>query len=255
MDLTQLFDRYQLFARVYPMLLLLLPSVFTVLAFRPELLGSGPVGVLLSIAIFSGMLYLLSSAARSAGKRLEDRLTKTWGGYPTTLMLRHRDSSFHEITKQRYHRYLGTHIPGMARFPSALQEHQDPDGADRIYSSAVLWLKEQRRDEKTYPIIIKELTEYGFRRNLAGLKAVGIILYLVQAVFGIWAIALLHGHLFCRHGFWLGLGQALNAEPLIAGAVFLNLLALTCCLWILSDAWVGEAARTYARALLASCDA
>lgn len=237
MDLTKFFDRYNLFARVYPVLLLILPAVITVIAFQPEWLTSNPVGILISITVLSGLLYLLASVARSTGKRLEKSLVASWGGFPTTILLRHSNDEIPNTTKARYHAYLKVNVPNLLQIPSLADEQKDLAAADEIYSSAVQWLKEQRRDEKLYPVVITELIEYGFRRNLAGLRWVGRIVYCLSCVL-------------------IGYALHFGVEPKInlIGAGLLNFMALICTL-LLTNTWVKESGKNYAIALLATCDA
>lgn len=253
MELTKFFDKYNLSARVYPVLLLLLPSVITILAFCPEYLNSNPVGIVISIAIFSGFLYLLANVSRSTGKNLEKKLLKSWGGWPTTVLLRHRDLGLSSITKLRYHYYLSTQVPNLGGLPTELEEQQDSDTSDKVYDSAIQWLKEKRRDEKLYPILINEVTEYGFRRNLASLRTVGIIIYLGGLILCVIAIKVKYPELFDKQPFSFTAWLAVVSSPNLMGAALLNLLAL-CCTLLLTDDWVKEAAKNYAYSLLSTCD-
>ena len=254
MELTKLFDRYNLFVRVYPVLLLLLPTIITVLAFYPKFLNSGPVNLVISLALFSGFLYFLASLSRSLGNRLEKRLYKEWGGLPTTITLRHRDTKIPAITKQRYHQYFASQVPGLPAMPTEAQEQQDPAAADEVYSSAVSWLKEQRRDEKCFPTVISELIEYGFRRNLASLRWIGFVIYLISLFITWSALNIQHAGICQDTCIFKAVGHSFSASPYISGTVLLNLLAL-CGTFLLSDNWVREAGDNYARVLLQTCDA
>jgi hypothetical protein len=254
MELSKLFDKYNLFARIYPVFLLLLPPLITVLAFHPEFLSSNPISVLISIVVFSGLLYLLACFSRSLGKRLESRLSIIWGGIPTTILLRHQDNKISSLTKQRYHQYLASNVPGLPPMPTEAEERQDTPIADAIYSSAVSWLKEQRRDEKKFPVVIADLTEYGFRRNLASLRWVGFIVYLGSLYIICYMITVQDINIFQKTGFLNSVAQAVVLSPNLIGVALLNLLAISCSL-SLNDIWVKEAGDNYARALLQTCDA
>ena len=57
-----------------------------------------------------------------------------------------------------------------------------------MYASAVKWLQERCRG-KAFPLVEKENAEYGFRRNLRGLKPIGITACLVALLISALAIA------------------------------------------------------------------
>src|SRR5882724_11130102 len=92
-DLMRLFDSYSRQARLYPSLIFLLPPLFTTIAWYPDLLTSSAAATALTLATSCGLLYALASFARSRGKSIEQRLLAQWGGWPTTLWLRHRDTN------------------------------------------------------------------------------------------------------------------------------------------------------------------
>ena len=79
--------------------------------------------------------------------------------------------------------------------PTADDEVNDPDAADRIYASAVSLLLEKTRDKKAFPLVYKELVSYGFRRNLWGLKAGGILFAIIGLVASAFALRLNLNHL------------------------------------------------------------
>lgn len=240
------FDFYTLRARVYPALISLVPLLAQLVAYFPELPTNAIGKALFTIAGSTGLLYLLAIISRSAGKKTEKRLLRKWGGWPTTIWLRHRDANVLPGTKQRYHEYLQAHIHN-ASIPTEEQERRDPDAADQEYASAVQWLKEQRRGEE-YSLINKENTEYGFRRNMRGLKGIAIAISLL----GVLASAVTVGIEVANRtvevtemlsGLWLPLGAGLvGVVAFLVWAIGVN------------DAWVREAGDQYARALLASCD-
>src|SRR4051812_45706838 len=90
------FDRYDFRTRVRPGLL----AVFPVAVCAGSLIaaaGGWGWGAGAAIAFGVAILAAVAYAARAAGKRLEERLLKEWGGYPTTRWLRRADTT---LTKQ-----------------------------------------------------------------------------------------------------------------------------------------------------------
>jgi hypothetical protein len=174
----RLFNRYSLVARVYPSLLALAPILWSALVLFPRLVANYRDGFASTFAIGCS-LYLLASLARARGKSAEIALLESWGGWPTTLLLRHRDASIDPITKARYHLALAAML-GRA-LPTVNEEAANATGADDVYRSATKRLIEARR-AKTYQLLQDENASYGFRRNLFGLRWVAVYATILAAV-------------------------------------------------------------------------
>jgi hypothetical protein len=176
------------------------------------------------------------------------------GGWPTTLWLRHACDFLQPQTLTRYHAYLTASVPGL-QLPSAEDEARDNDSADLAYSSAVKWLQERCRG-KDFPLVEKENAEYGFRRNLRGMRSIGLTACVLAAMLS--GVALLDMHrdlavaladLSARS--W---DVLTGISPPIVAATIVDLVAIVGWLVIVRDQWVRDAGDQYARALLACCD-
>ncbi len=75
--------------------------------------------------------------------------------------------------------------------PTADQEKADRARALELYASAVDELRHLTRDTERFPLVYKGNTEYGFRRNLLGLKKIGLSVAVVALGASGWA--LVHG--------------------------------------------------------------
>lgn len=204
------------------------------------------------LATSFGVLYVISSLVRSRGQIAEKRLLKEWGAWPTTIWLRHRSSYIKKPTLIRYHKYFAHHVPDWKQ-PSEEDEKANFENADLLYSTAVDWLKEQCRDEK-FQIIKTENAEYGFRRNLLGMKTIGIGLCICSILLMLFIIEYRNGNL---QTLLTPKTQSALFEIFsqIQGlAMLLNSIAILVWLKIVNADWVRQAADQYARALLASCD-
>jgi len=248
-DLKGLFDPYSRQARLYPALLTLLPLLLTLLAWVPALVTIGQ--LIVGIAVACGALFFLSDLARTAGKRLEPSLLLEWGGWPTTVWLRHSDKHLPAEVKRRYHVFL-SRCPGAASMPTEDEEQRDPASSDEHYAASVMWLKEQCRGAD-FALVQKENATYGFRRNLLGLKPVGVaICSIVLAVPLLTALA--RPGASVAHLFQI-LPEAYVTLPLpVLGALAVSAIGLAAWLLTVRRSWVREAGDLYARALLASCD-
>jgi hypothetical protein len=174
-----LVNRYWLVARVYPALLAFAPVLWSALILFPKLVSDVRKGAASAVAV-GCILYLLSSLARFRGKIAERKLLKVWGGWPTTLFLRHRDNTIDPRTKARYHAALAA-LASDVCLPTADQETADPTEADYAYHSATKRLIELRRG-KTYQMVEDENASYGFRRNLFGLKTLVLCVAFVSLI-------------------------------------------------------------------------
>jgi hypothetical protein len=253
-DIGSLFDHYGRQARLFPALLTVFPPLLAVLAWFPWLLVSSLGATLLTLATSCGLLYALSSWARTKGKRVETRLLKKWGGWPTTILLRH-SSSLDALTRSRYHGFLAAHVPGMV-MPTAADQQNAPAAADAAYASSVMWLKERVRG-KDFPMVDRENAQYGFRRNLRGLKWIGIFGCLLTAVVSLAAIAYqtpeLENLVASRR--WGELANQLGTfGPSVWLATAVNVIGIVAWLLIVTYRWVWEGGLQYATALLATCD-
>lgn len=250
MEFLKNFDSYDLKARVYPALLAVLPALATVLAWYPDLLTSNVGAAVLTIINTCGLLFLFAELSRSQGQRAQRELLKTWKVLPTTRLLRHSDTTLPKDLKVRYHRHLSTKLG--APLPTAAEEASDPDAADARYRSAILWLIEQCRSPSHF-LILNENTSYGFRRNLLGLKPVGVALCMATIAVPLLVASSRYPHEAALVGRWLT-DTAHVLQPVQVGACALGLIALSSWLFVVRPSWVKEAAELYALRLLAACD-
>lgn len=241
---SKLLDPYERQARLYPGLLVVAPGsvVYVCLVGTGNLLGS----TLLSVLASCGVAYALGRIARDAGRRLQDGLFDKWGGAPTTIVLRHSDTTIDAHTKARYHRVLAAAIGNL---PTPAIEAADPKKADEYYRGATIWLLGQTRDTNKFPLVFKENIAFGFQRNALGLRRGGIVVS-VLCILVVLTRMVLTTHFFASPSLE-ALGQ-IKPSYLVAFVVSLAFLALWI-FWISEDA-MKRTAFAYAVRLLESCD-
>jgi hypothetical protein len=250
--LKSLFSDYSLQARLYPALLVLLPPLLMLIAWFPKLVTSTIIRTLVTFVVSCGLLFFLADFSRSVGAQAQERLLADWGGWPTTLWLRHSDTHLNETTKARYHAFLARHLPDVI-LPTADQERQNPKGADKAYSSAVDWLREQCRGTgiPQAVLVLNENIDYGFRRNMLGLRP--FALWAIAATFIASVAAIIYRT--AQAGHWSATALFKQTPVAVYGAMTGLLIALVCWVSLVRDEWVLAAGNSYARALLACCDA
>lgn len=169
---------YTLKARAAPALLVVMPLLLVLLAWYPGLRSLQGAAWLLPVSI--GFMLIVVTDTRRAGQRVQEKLFRSWGGPPTTILLRYRENSIPMVDKARYRELLQANVPGID-MPTAADEIADPAAADRIYGQVVAWLREQTRNNT---VVHDENTSYGFYRNMFALRRQGIAAAAVGVVGG-----------------------------------------------------------------------
>ncbi|RMC93018.1 hypothetical protein D9O40_18230 [Clostridium autoethanogenum] len=241
MGKKKLLDEYELKARQLPAFILIAPIIITLYLWFPSLSTIGKVlGGLVSTL---GITYLASKLIRDKGKRLQSSLIKEWGGaLPSTLILRHRDSTLDSVTKKRYHKYLEHNVPGL-KMPTKEEEENDPKSADDKYNSAIKWLLSNTRDTKKYNLIFKDNITFGFSRNLLSVKILGVIISL---------FSLLKDFILFLYKYNVHALKEVNINVYIAFTISIIFLYIWICL--VNKRWVKSNGYAFARSLLETCD-
>ena len=227
-------DRYTVRARLRPTLLVALPTALAVAAIHPS--GAPGWGLLWGLITYCGGTFLLAQFGRDMGRAREAKLFAAWGGPPTTRRLRHRDAP-NALALDHYHNKTRVLVPHV-HIPTADEEARDPTSADQAYDVVVAFLRAQTVDRERFALIFEENCNYGFRRNLWGMKPLGIGF----AILGL----LILGALLPAHTF---LGTPIRWAGLAAAAV-VDVLFLVAWFWWITPAWVRTAAEAYSGRLL-----
>jgi hypothetical protein len=160
-------DAYTRKARLAPAVLAGLPALVLLIAaaLKPTAESSQ------AAALIAALTLLICSVVRDRGRRIEPELWRAWGGPPTTARLRWLSPEETAATHSLHERVTAT--TGIA-LPDPPSEANAPEQADRDYEHAVLVLRERTRDTTAFPLVFAENAEYGFRRNLLGLRPLAL---------------------------------------------------------------------------------
>lgn len=230
------FDRYDIDARLRPALFVLFPVLLVGAVWAPQARTLG--GAVISIAVACGGAMLLARVARRRGQAVQAKYAARWGPRGTAALLRWSNAEIDPATKTRYHRALTAagHI-----LPTTAEEAQDPDAADQAYLGCATWLLEQTRNKKKFDLLAAENIDYGFKRNLLGLRP--LAWPILVAAFAV------NATLALRH--WSA-GWDDTCTVALAVAVILAFGAIGW-LWVNEDL-VQHSSDTFAKRLLACCD-
>lgn len=167
--------RYERHARLAPGLLALVPVSITLLTLGiADAPAYSTIGGLL---VAAGGPILLSNSVRGRGRLLQERLYGSWGGAPTTQLLRLRGEVVNSVQSSRWREHLGR--LGGVEPPNLDGERADWDRADEIYQVLTSVAREVTRADE---LVQAENRSYGFHRNLLAMRPVGLGLSLVSAL-------------------------------------------------------------------------
>jgi nucleoside phosphorylase len=220
-------DGYSRQARLTPVLIAASPLLLLGSVALPSLTLAER---LVMLALLVAMVPLFDQLGRAGGRRCEPRLFRRWGGRPTTQLLRWRGPVSPAVQLRRHdalERVTGTRLPTMD------EEDADSAGADDSYEAAVRVVRARVIDA---PVVLAENRNYGFRRNLFGLRPWGCTAAAASIVItAIWAWLI---HPSAGQGITLGL---LGGSDVVLLALWLG---------VVREAWVREAAWIYAERLM-----
>lgn len=237
--MQNLFDIYSIRARVVPAAIFLLPPLFLFLTWWPFEYNEQVFSVLTVANML--ILILFSQVVRSLGQKAQILLYKKWGGKPSALALRHNNPLIDSPVKQRYHRILADKISYVV-MPSQKSETDNPTFADSQYNIASEWLLSNTRDKSKYPLIFAENVNYGFRRNIYGLKRWVVILYPL--------ILMLNAFLLFDK--WISPAKNMGSLDVLSLIFCVFLLAVWT--FIIKPEWVKETADDFSKQLYKACD-
>ena len=155
-----------------------------------------------------------------------------FGGRPTERLPSHAHAP-NKVRLARQHAKLRSLLRDTP-IPTAEDERDDPSAAHDVYCACTKYLIGRTRDDR---MVFQENVNFGFRRNLWGLKSYGIGISVASTVIlGLRLYMELSGHL--------------SVSPLLVGFEILNILML--CIWVMwvTPAWVMIPANAYGERLL-----
>jgi hypothetical protein len=224
-------DAYDRKARLYPAAVVIFPLTLLglVLFSLPEWWKG-----LVTFAAAGGLHVLVIQVVRDLGAGKQDALWASWGGAPTTLLLRWAGKT---NLIQQQQRHTAVEMATGVNLPTQQKEAADQEGADAIYESAADVLRAKARGGD-FALVMAETANYGFRRNLYGCRPFGIGVAALVSVAEV-MLAL------------LGARDVVEVSPalMIVAAVF-SAMWLAGWVFVVTSAFVRRAAERYAQALI-----
>jgi hypothetical protein len=163
-----LLDAYERKARLTPGLLAFAPIAFAVATLGFKKFPAVAIGV--GVLSAAGGGYALSVIVGNFGRRVQTQLWNTWGGAPTTRLLRTRDTTVSAVQRDVWRRAIEA-ITGVVLL-SAADEINDTTLADDTIRTAVDQTRLLGQDAR-FLLVKTENIQYGFERNLYGFRWIG----------------------------------------------------------------------------------
>lgn len=229
-------NKYELKARVYPSTITLLPIVIVGLYFSIDY--QNVYSLIGGLGLTTILTFVLGQLGRDRGKKSEKGLWKEWDGTPTTQILRYSNKTLTKYLKKDIHAKMANST-GIGSEDMKSLERKNPEKADDIYETWCHKLRSLTRDTTKYKLLFNENINYGFRRNLWGLKAPALVFIAVGVI-----IILLSEYY----------SNGLEFNLTSAAVISLSLLGVLLIFWvfIVKKSWIKTVAFAYAKRLVES---
>lgn len=168
-----IFDQYELRARLSPAILALVSAVALLACAVPldkVTVGPGIASGVVGLAV----LYVAAQTAAYLGRRLQARLFEKWDGAPSTRFLRWRDNHFSSQQKQA----IADAVRGQLgrTLPTEEEEAGNAVAADKRISEVFASVRNYLYISKVEGPWRSHLAEYGLARNLTGVAWAAAVL-------------------------------------------------------------------------------
>ena len=227
-----LFDAYNLRVRLSIGLILMAPFIISIYLLVPNA-SNFPFTFMILIMCF-GLCNLLMSISRFLGRRATAKCFPEL--MPAQQMLMPEDMTLDPITKKRYYKFFTSNLKG-------LSFSKEVTTATNSCKSAIGWLIAQTRDAEKFPLIKEETINYGFCKNLYGLKSLGIC---TSSFLTILEVGILAAKYHLQFGY-------VEYSDLIASAMVSFAVTIVWIFFVTKE-WVIDCGYRYARTLLSACD-
>jgi len=193
----------------------------------------------IGLIVAAGGTYVMSLIVRHLGRSIQPGLWAGWGGPPTTRFLRQRDTYGNPVKRTAWR--AAVEKTTNTTLLSADGETSDPELADQTIEAAVGQLT-RLGQSPDYPLVREENINYGFERNLYGVRWFGRGISFACCVLFVIALAVGTVHLG---------GEKVAKGALAAGLIVDGLFLIG---WMIlpSESRTKDAADRYATQLLDS---
>jgi hypothetical protein len=171
-------DEYERRARLVPGLLALFPVVVLVAVLGLRQVTA--ISAVLSALTVVGGPVLVAGTVRNLGRSVETDLWANWGGPPSTVWLRLREPTDNEVQRDLWRKAVEA-VSGVSLL-SSRAERSNPTKADDAITLAVRRIRDRARDKEKFGLLFSENRDYGYERNLYGVRWAGRVISLASVI-------------------------------------------------------------------------
>lgn len=234
--MKELFDKYNLRARLSPMIILISPIVLNMYLLVEEVRElSTTIVVAITAAALINLLILFS---RHKAVKVNNILDKKNSLAQEILSPLNNDIKINKLTKQRYYDFINTNVS----YINLSFEVEDEVEIKKQCNDAIIWLKQRARGDKRFKLVEEEGINTGFCKNMYGIKSYGIAINIILVlVIGIYN--------YIMYGFNI---SSLSMETLLCIGIDITFLLIW--VFVVNKELINSVYRKYGIALLATCD-
>ena len=167
LQILSLSDRYERKACLLPGLLLAAVPALTAWTVLHEF-ATWDMAAGTSLGLEFLVAFVLGHLARARGRNIEEVLWKAWGGSPTTRWLRPWDTTCSDQQKSKWRAAIKK-LTGLT-IPASVPASGDQTEVDRVNTDAVRQLRYFLRGKPEAAMVATHNEDYGFARNLCGVR-------------------------------------------------------------------------------------
>jgi hypothetical protein len=172
-------DSYEIRARIIPSIIVCLPIIVPFYLLFNNI-GNPISGVIFSGMVLLGMSYTVSFFVQYMGKKIQNQLWSSWGGAPSSRILRWSDKTFDDQYKAKLHKSIKEYLD--IELMDKDSEQQKPSDADLKFEIAFSQAKRIVYNTSSNDLLGKYNAEYGFHRNLMGSRIIWILSCLIGTI-------------------------------------------------------------------------
>lgn len=240
--MDRIYDKYDLRARLSVAILIIAPIVLDLSFCLKSQEGNIATVVIALIAIALSCCGIAAVRYYSnTSKRIKNRKNLA------AIMLLPTDSTFSDVTKQRYLDKLTNINPALSPFVEGINR---TDGYENS-CSVISWILENTRDSRAYPILAEDQIGYGFAKNMYTVKPFALVVFILESIAAI-GIVIWKAEGECLMN-RISYAWELYASEIIA-SVAIHLVVLFVWLFIARKKFYYNAEERLAKAILQSID-
>ena len=234
--MKELFDKYNLRARLSPMVILISPILLNMYLLVEEV---RELSTTIVVAITAGALInLLILFSRHKASKVNDIIDKKNSLAQEVLSPLNDDIKINKLIKQRYYDFINSNVS----YINLSFELEDETVIKQQCNAAITWLRERARNDERFKLVEEEGINTGFCKNMYGVKNYGISINIILVlIIGIYN--------YIIYGFNI---SSLSIETLLC--IGIDIAFLIIWVFVVNKDLINFVYRKYTIALLATCD-